>query len=140
MYATVMMPKIAPGISLSMLYCASRVPSLTSVCSIEMPANLSVVVDAFILISPVTFDSLGQRDERADDVSERDQTEHDAGQFAEQTVLREPGSCGCFRGFVGVGDHSEGCFVGVCVHFQVLPLSCLTVGKASQVPAQKLSI
>ena len=40
MYATVMMPKIAPGISLSMLYCANLVPSLTSVCSIEMPENL----------------------------------------------------------------------------------------------------
>ncbi len=56
-YATVMMPNSAPGISLSMLYCARRVAALTSVASSSeaIPASLASVVDAFISIPPVKF-------------------------------------------------------------------------------------
>jgi len=56
MYATVMTPKIAPGSSFSMPYCANRSSSLTGASTTEViPANLASVVDAFILISPVKF-------------------------------------------------------------------------------------
>src|SRR5208337_2447845 len=123
MYATVMTPKIAPGISFSMLYCASRVASLTSAAWLidAIPASLASVVDAFISNSSRKFGRLlCQRQQRADDISEREQSEHYAGQFAQQTVLREPGSCGGFDCFVDVGDHCESCFVGCGVHFQVL--------------------
>src|SRR3984957_4705353 len=125
MYATVMTPKIAPGSSLSMLYCANRISSLTGASTIDViPGNLASVVDAFISFSrKISSDDLGQGHQRADDVSERDQAEHDTGQFAEQTVLREARSGGGFDRFVVAGDCVESCFVSGCVHFQVPPYS-----------------
>src|ERR1700688_1285478 len=117
MYATVMTPKIAPGSSFSMLYCANRISSLTGASTIDViPANLASVVDAFISVPPVnSWTTLSQCHQRADDVSERDQAEHDAGQFAQQAVLREPRSCGGLSRFVDVGDCRESCFVSGCV-------------------------
>ena len=53
MYATVMTPKIAPGSSFSMLYCANRISSLIGASTTEViPANLASVIDAFNSILP----------------------------------------------------------------------------------------
>jgi len=67
--------------------------------------------------------SVREREQRTQDVHDGDDAENRARDFVQHVVLCEPSHIADGSRLVDRCDSCESCFVGCCVHFQVLPCS-----------------